>query len=102
MVLSKNVYCKILAIGYWLLAIGYSAFAQTYTVTPTLINTAGSYTTTSFGSISYSVGEPIVTTDSCSICGIVNYLTQGFQQPTPLALSVTASATDSAICAGST
>ena len=90
----------ILAVGSWLLASGFglSAFAQTYTVTPTLIGSTGNYTFVSgFGSISSSVGEPMVTTVSS---GSVT-LTQGFQQPEALALSVVASATDSVICAGS-
>src|ERR1035437_155011 len=104
MMLSKNAYSKILVIGYWLSAIGYSAFAQTVTITPALIGSAGNFSTmssTPFWSISSSVGEPIVTTDSCSNCGNVHYLTQGFQQPTVLAFSVTASASDTDICAGS-
>jgi len=78
------------------------AFAQTYTVTPTLIGSTGNFSTASFGSISSSVGEPMVTTLTNTVAPTVQFLTQGFQQPESVqSLSVVASASDSVICAGS-
>lgn len=73
-------------------------FAQTVTITPTLIGTTGNYSTAGFGSISSSVGEPMVTTLTNTVSA-VSYLTQGFQQ-TYNCPNVIAVATDSTICQG--
>ncbi len=74
------------------------AFAQVTSLAPTLVGSTGNYSTASFGSISSSVGEPMVTTVSSGTLTI----TQGFQQmyscPTPL--SPTISASSNAICLG--
>ena len=46
-------------------------------LTPVLVGSAGNYSTWSGGSLSASVGEPVISTFSSSS----NFLTQGFQQP---------------------
>lgn len=96
----KIKYC-ILTFGYWLFANCFFVIAQTYTITPTLIGSTGNFSSASFGSISSSVGEPMVATTP--VAGGVQ-LTQGFQQPTTkaiLSLSVAVSASPATICAGS-
>jgi gliding motility-associated-like protein len=52
-----------------------SCFAQT--LTPTLVGSGGGYGTTPSMSLSYSVGEPVITTAT----GSNGIITQGFQQP---------------------
>jgi trimeric autotransporter adhesin len=77
------------------------AISQITSFSPQLISSTGNYTATSFGSISSSIGEPVITTMSAS--GTI--LTQGFQQPLGLlpcptvlgSLDITA---NSIICSG--
>ena len=54
------------------------AYAQT--LSPQVVASGGNYISSSAGSVSYTVGEPVTTT----ISGGGNYLTQGFQQPTDI------------------
>ena len=50
------------------------------TLSPQVVASGGNFISSSAGSVSYTVGEPVTTT----ISGGGNYLTQGFQQPTDL------------------
>ncbi len=59
----------------FLFFVGNFLFSQS--VTPFLVGSAGDFNTTAWGSISASVGEPMVTTETNG----TNILTQGFQQP---------------------
>ena len=57
-----------------------SASLRAQTVSPQVVASGGSFISSSAGSVSYTVGEPVTTT----ISGGGNYLTQGFQQPTDI------------------
>jgi gliding motility-associated-like protein len=75
-----------------------AAFSQGVSLTPVLVGSAGGFTNTGTFSISSSVGESVITTQSAP--GL--FLTQGFQQPsssTTLALTATFSAFNST-CSG--
>lgn len=79
----------------------YNAAISQISITPTLISSTSGYSTVPLigWTISYSVGEPAITT-----LGPVNnlILTQGFEQPTAKACTVTvaASASNNSICLG--
>ncbi len=55
------------------------AFSQS--LSPVLVGSTGNYSTAIFGSISSSVGEPVVQTFTATGTPAVKFLTQGFQQP---------------------
>lgn len=58
-----------------LIACGYYASAQS--LTPTVVSAGGTYTTSSIGSLSYTVGEMAAVS---TLMGGLKLLTQGFQQ----------------------
>ena len=55
-------------------------YVRAQTLSPQVVASGGNYISSSAGSVSYTVGEPVTTT----ISGGGNYLTQGFQQPTDI------------------
>ena len=57
-----------------------SASMRAQTLSPQVVASGGNFISSSAGSVSYTVGEPVTTT----ISGGGNYLTQGFQQPTDI------------------
>lgn len=61
----------------------FSAITKAQSTIPDVIATDGGYDTSSVGSISYTIGEPISETFSTTN----NILTQGFQQPTTVVVT---------------
>jgi hypothetical protein len=54
-----------------------SLASQAQSLSPQVVASAGNYVSSAAGSLSYTIGEPVVTT----VSGGSNILTQGFQQP---------------------
>jgi hypothetical protein len=55
-------------------------YSHAQTLSPQVVASGGNFISSSAGSVSSTVGEPVTTT----ISGGGNYLTQGFQQPTDI------------------
>ncbi len=73
-----------LLLFYFLLLVIHSASAQMQTDPPmrqVLSTTGSSGIIPGWGTIDYTIGEPVVTTESASSFPTVKWLTQGFQQP---------------------
>jgi gliding motility-associated-like protein len=76
----RKFYFSLLFVLLQLSIAGFS-LAQVSSLAPTLIGSSGNFSSAGFGSISSSVGEPIITTVTTGTLT----LTQGFQQPEQLA-----------------
>jgi len=63
-----------------ILLVCFTVTANAQTVSPNVFSSAGAFTTSSTNSLSYTIGEPMITTLSSSSV----ILTQGFQQPSLL------------------
>lgn len=63
-----------------ILLVCFSVAANAQTVSPNVFSSAGAFSTSSTNSLSYTIGEPMITTLSSSSV----ILTQGFQQPSLL------------------
>lgn len=70
----KKIFTLLVGSVFWL------GLAAQQTLTPTVVSSGGNYVTSAAGSLSYTIGEPVITT----ISGTGNILTQGFQQPTSI------------------
>lgn len=102
----ENKKLKQSSLCFLMLIISYTASAQVQNIPPmrqVLGTTGGTHTFTSgpIGSIDYTVGEVMVTTDStASPFSSVKWLTQGFQQPEDNALRVEAVGVNSTCIGG--
>lgn len=98
-----NKKLKLLTLCFLMLLMHYSASAQVQNVPPMrqVLGTTGGSGVFPWGTIDYTVGEVMVTTDStASPFSSVKWLTQGFQQPDDNSLSIDAIGVNSTCIGG--